>query len=151
MTHTLVRERETASAAWSWEVVDEVPDEEFTAGTDDETSEWVPVSEEDDLGAQEFDARDHVVAVLDVLLDEWDAASAHESSIRRATRHPIYRLVLQAGEAAVPQLLARLERDANPLWIWALGDVTGEDPAAGTMSVDDAAREWLRWGAAQSS
>jgi hypothetical protein len=150
MTQTLVRERELATGADDWDVVGEVFEPTAdTAEADASEGGWVAVADDQDYELE--DAQEQVATVLDVLLDAWEAATAHQSSIRRATEHSFYRMILRAGDRAVPYLLDRLEREANPLWIWALGDISGEDPAAGTTSVDDAADAWLRWGAEQPS
>lgn len=145
MTHTLVRERHHASDADEWDVVGEVVDPTFDVNEDDLSSEpdWIEVTE--DPGVDE--TQEQVATILDLLLDAWEGATAHQSSIRRATEHPFYKLILRADEQAIPHLLDRLARDPNPLWIWALGDLSGEDPAAGSTTVDEAADAWLRWGA----
>lgn len=150
MTQTLVRERELATESDEWDVVGEVFEPAVDAAeADANDGDWVAVAATPDDELE--DAQEQVATVLDVLLDAWDTATAHQSSIRRATEHPFYRMILRAGDRAVPYLLDRLKREANPLWIWALGDISGEDPAAGTTSVDDAADAWLRWGAEQPS
>jgi hypothetical protein len=155
MTETLVREREWQLEDSGWEVVGDTErslDAEPSAPS--AAQDWVSVSDEASTSsglALNPQQRAIVVSVLDVLLDDWKQLAAHQSSIFRATKHPIYRLILQAKDDAVPELLKRLEQEASPLWIWALGDVTGQDPAVGTTTVDDAAQAWLSWGRTQTA
>lgn len=82
---------------------------------------------------------------LGTVLDDWFAAGAHQASMRQAAKHSSFALLRKANPLAVEMLVERLRRDPNPLWVWALGELTGEDPAAGAETVADATRAWTEW------
>ena len=111
-----------------------------------ENGEWIPASELATASESAAPA-DLITAVLDFLLDEWELHAEHQSSIRRATKHPAYRLLLRAPSSAIPKVLDRLAMDRSPLWVWALGDLAEVDAAAGAETMDEAADRWLAWGA----
>jgi hypothetical protein len=78
-------------------------------------------------------------------LDEWLTATAHQASMRRAAKHPYFQLVREMRPIAVEMIIERLRDAPNPLWVWALGELTGEDPARGTDTIPDATDAWLHW------
>lgn len=82
---------------------------------------------------------------VDNIIDAWFDASAHQATMRRAAKHPNFGLLRNTGNLAVEQLVRRLRRDPNALWVWALGELTGDDPAQGTDTVRDAAQAWIAW------
>jgi hypothetical protein len=82
------------------------------------------------------------------LADEWEEETAFESVVTRKAMHPAYQRIIGIGDEAVPLILRRLRR-APHQWFWALTAITGEDPAQGTTSADDAADAWLDWGRAR--
>lgn len=96
------------------------------------------------------DAESVAREIVGRLLDDWLAASAHQGSMRRAARHPDFQLLEKLGPLAVEMILERLEHESHPLWIWALGELTGTDPAFGTTTVADAAKAWLEWARARN-
>jgi hypothetical protein len=61
--------------------------------------------------------------------------------------HPAYQRIIGLGTAAVPLILAELEKDLDQ-WFWALKAITGEDPvppeSRGKMR--EMADAWLNWG-----
>lgn len=84
-------------------------------------------------------------AVLAAALDIWFTSSAHQSSMRQAARHPVFGLLAAAPSTATELIVARLRADSNPLWVWALGELTGDDPAVGSDSICEASRAWIEW------
>jgi hypothetical protein len=78
---------------------------------------------------------------------EWLADTAVLSSHTRIVAHPAFREIIQLGEAVVPLLLRDLEERPR-LWVWALPEITGDNP----VSQEDAgniarmSEAWLRWG-----
>jgi hypothetical protein len=62
--------------------------------------------------------------------------------------HPAYQRIIGLGAPGLPLILRRLA-DEPGQWFWALTAITGEDPAAGQSTVDDAAAAWLSWGHAR--
>lgn len=82
---------------------------------------------------------------IDNIIDAWFDASAHQATMRRAAKHPNFRLLRNTGNLAIEQVVERLRRDPNALWVWALGELTGDDPARGTETVSEAAQAWIAW------
>jgi hypothetical protein len=84
------------------------------------------------------------------VLDAWSMVGAHQASMRRAGAHPIFQIIRQIAPIAVEMMIERLRGEPNPLWIWALGELTGEDPARGLTTIPDAAAAWVLWADARS-
>lgn len=82
------------------------------------------------------------------LAAEWEAETVMLSSVTRASMHPAYQRIIGLGRQGLPLLLERLEAEPDH-WFWALTAITGEDPAEGTTTVEDAARAWVEWGRSQ--
>jgi hypothetical protein len=55
--------------------------------------------------------------------------------------------IISMGEAVVPLMLRDLEQQPR-LWVWALPDITGEDPVpeADAGNIRKMSEAWLRWG-----
>jgi len=83
--------------------------------------------------------------LVDLILDDWASASRHQASMRRAAKHRDFQLLRRLGPLAVDAIAERNKSDASPLWVWALGELTGEDPAEGATTVPEAAQAWARW------
>jgi hypothetical protein len=79
------------------------------------------------------------------LADQWEADTAFESLVTTKAMHPAYQRIIGMGEAAVPFVLARLQREPGQ-WFWALTAMTGQDPAQGEDTLEGARAAWLRWG-----
>lgn len=90
---------------------------------------------------ERYEPRDLVDGVLDI----WRDASDHQSSMRQAAKHPAFALLAKAPSIAIELIVSRLRESPNPLWVWALGELTGEDPASGTDSLGEAASAWVAW------
>lgn len=84
------------------------------------------------------------------LATEWQAAVAHVSSISDMVTHPRYREIVALGVEAVPLILEDLRREPG-FWIWALEEMTGENPVPAQDEGDltAMARAWVEWGAAR--
>jgi hypothetical protein len=78
---------------------------------------------------------------------EWEAETAHLSSITEICMHPAYQQIIGMGQEAVPLILAELRRKPGH-WFWALRSITGEDPVPPQLRgrMRQMAEVWLRWG-----
>jgi len=81
------------------------------------------------------------------LVRQWKAERGPTSSVTKLARHPAYREIVNLGEAAVPLLLAELERQPDH-WFLALYEITGVDPVPRESRgrLKEMASAWLRWG-----
>ena len=76
----------------------------------------------------------------------WRAETGHLSSSSKIIDHPAYREIIRMGQTVVPFMLRDLEQQPQ-LWVWALPEITGEDP----VLVEDRGdivkmtTAWLRW------
>jgi len=86
--------------------------------------------------------------VASLLGDTWQSANAHRSSLSSATEHPAFRSLVALGTAGTSEALRRLNGRRRPLWIYFLNSTVAARPAAGTDTIDDAARAWRGWGRA---
>ena len=84
------------------------------------------------------------------LASAWKAAEGVSSSLTERFAHPAYQQIIAMGEAAVPYLLAELERQPD-WWFAALKSITGADPvpASDRGRLSEMTRAWLQWGRAQ--
>lgn len=77
----------------------------------------------------------------------WKSATRISSFSSSLAMHPAYQRIIGLGTAAVPLILAELEKDLDQ-WFWALKAITGEDPvppeSRGKMR--EMADAWLNWG-----
>lgn len=100
------------------------------------------------VGDGERDARASAVPAVDASFDdlvaEWKRETLLESSMTNRMLHRAHQRIIGMGPAAVPLILAELEREPD-YWFWALTAITGEDPAEGTTSLNAARRRWLEW------
>jgi hypothetical protein len=81
------------------------------------------------------------------LVRQWREERGPSSSARRMAACPSYRAIVAMGQAAIPFLLAELQRHPDH-WFIALHELTGSDPvpkeARGRL--DDMAAAWVKWG-----
>jgi hypothetical protein len=77
----------------------------------------------------------------------WLADTYVLSSYTRIVGHPAFRAIVGLGEAVVPFMLTDLEKRPR-LWVWALPEITGEDPVAAedAGNIERMSETWLRWG-----
>lgn len=81
------------------------------------------------------------------LRDDWKSRTRHLSNTGQISLVFSYQSIIGMGPAAVPLILAELEREPDH-WFWALEAITGENPVrdedAGNMQASSEA--WLHWG-----
>ncbi len=77
----------------------------------------------------------------------WRADTYVLSSYSAIVGHPAFREIVGLGMAVVPMMLADLERRPE-LWVWALPEITGEDPvpAEDVGNITRMSEAWVRWG-----
>jgi hypothetical protein len=80
----------------------------------------------------------------------WVAATGVLSDDADIVEHPAFREIIGMGEAVVPLMLRDLEQRPR-LWVWALPQITGEDPVPvpDRGNIARMSEAWLRWGKAK--
>src|SRR5262249_9114182 len=80
----------------------------------------------------------------------WTAETGFLSSYTDIVEHPTFREIIRLGEDAVPRMLRDLEERPR-LWVWALPEMTGENPVPPGESGNIAkmSEAWLAWGRAK--
>ena len=80
----------------------------------------------------------------------WTAETGYLSSYTDIVEHPAFREIIRLGEAVVPLLLRDLEQRPR-LWVWALPEITGENPVPPGEggNIAKMSETWLRWGRAK--
>jgi hypothetical protein len=84
------------------------------------------------------------------LESQWQADTQFLSDAGRIINHPAFQQIIALGKEVVPLLLHDLQ--ARPsLWVWALPEITGENPvpppdAGNIRKMGDA---WVQWGRAR--
>lgn len=80
----------------------------------------------------------------------WLADTYVLSSYTKIVGHLAFREIIEMGEAVVPLMLADLEKDPR-LWVWALPEITGENPIApeDAGKIERMSQTWLRWARAK--
>jgi hypothetical protein len=81
------------------------------------------------------------------LADKWKEERGPTSSSVQMAAHPAYRQIIGLGWAAVPFLLAELQRQPDH-WFAALHEITAADPVPHEARghIREMAAAWLRWG-----
>lgn len=79
------------------------------------------------------------------LKEWWDRDTALVGSVLDRFMHPAYQQIIGLGPTALEDILRALA-DEPDHWFWALSAISGEDPAAGTETFDEARELWLAWG-----
>jgi len=74
----------------------------------------------------------------------WSNVTASNPSLR--LQDPDFLAIVAMGRAAVPFVLAEVASSRNPLWIYVLPAMAGEDPSKDAGSLDEAIQQWLQWG-----
>jgi hypothetical protein len=76
----------------------------------------------------------------------WRAETGHLSSSSKIIGHPAFRDIIRMGQAVVPFMLRDLEQQPR-LWVWALPEITGEDPVpiADRGDIVKMTAAWLHW------
>ncbi len=81
---------------------------------------------------------------------DWEAGTAHLSSIAEIAMHPAYQQIIGMGTIAIPFILSELKKKPGH-WFWALKSITGEDPVLPQQRgrMKEMTEAWLRWGKEQ--
>lgn len=106
--------------------------------------------------AQEFHAESRKVhlqltsSVETMFLDfahEWDAETSFYSADWQIFGHHAYSKILGMGEAVVPLILERLQKNPIYRWLVAIHRITGENPVSPDHAgvIDLMRDDWLRW------
>ena len=76
----------------------------------------------------------------------WRAETGHLSSSSKIIGHSAFREIILMGTAVVPFMLRDLEQQPR-LWVWALSEITGEDPvpSADRGNIVKMTDAWLHW------
>jgi hypothetical protein len=93
---------------------------------------------------------DTVEQMLRRLEAQWQADTQFFSDARRIINHPAFQQIIGLGNEVVPFLLHDLQVRPS-LWVWALPEITGENPilptdAGNVRKMSDA---WVQWGRAR--
>jgi hypothetical protein len=76
---------------------------------------------------------------------QWDEETWFLSSPPEIINHPAFQAIIALGPAVVPLMLRDLEQEPR-LWVWALPQITGTNPAPGECKVSELSRIWVNWG-----
>jgi hypothetical protein len=78
---------------------------------------------------------------------QWREDTQFLSDANRIIEHPAFQQIIALGKDVVPLLLRDLEAQPS-LWVWALPEITGEDPvpAADAGNIRKMTDAWLKWG-----
>jgi len=79
--------------------------------------------------------------------EQWKAETQFLSDAGRIINHPAFQAIISLGEPVVPFLLTDLESGPS-LWVWALPEITGENPVpeADGGNIRKMTDAWLKWG-----
>ncbi len=89
-----------------------------------------------------------VAAQFSELLRQWKSRPRSPlGRVASKTQHPIYQAIIRLGEAAVPLLLAELQKEPD-FWFEALRALTKENPVPNGSQgrLNDMTQAWLQWG-----
>jgi hypothetical protein len=80
----------------------------------------------------------------------WTAATCVLSDDAAIVGHPAFREIVSLGDAVIPLVLRDLEQRPR-LWVWALAEITGENPvpAGDRGNITRMTEAWLNWGRAK--
>jgi hypothetical protein len=78
---------------------------------------------------------------------DWLEAVAPLSSIRGKLSHPLFGDIVAMGEPAIQLILREIRKKPSHL-VWALAEITGEDPAdrSSARNILDVIDAWIAWG-----
>jgi hypothetical protein len=103
-----------------------------------------------DVTPIQLDAKATDLAALEQTFRElaarWEEETWFLSSPPKIIGHPAFQAIIALGPAVVPLMLRDLERQPH-LWVWALPEITGENPVPeGVGNVTEMSRAWVQWG-----
>ena len=78
---------------------------------------------------------------------QWKSDTEFLSDADKIIGHPAFRAIIGLGQEVVPLLLRDLQSQPS-LWVWALPEITGEDPvpAGDSGNIHRMTAAWLQWG-----
>jgi len=81
---------------------------------------------------------------------QWTTDTQFLSNPRLITEHPAFREIIALGPEVLPLMLRDLEAQPS-LWVWALPEITGENPveAGDGGNIRKMSDAWLQWGRAK--
>ena len=129
---------------WSDEVRERVvrrsrgPVESSTEEVEGVVFEWAPETTRGRTG-------DDLTGQFKELASVWRSETRGVPFVISRSAHWAYQRIIGMGPRAVPLILQDLSEQPDH-WYWALNAITGEDPAEGVESFDEAAQRWLDWG-----
>jgi|GEM_PF-2069642 len=82
------------------------------------------------------------------LVEQWQQDTMFISSVTQMAIHPSYQRIIGMGSPAIPLILKELQKSPS-YWFWALGAITGENPAENASTFDEGVEAWLNWGRAK--
>ncbi len=99
---------------------------------------------------ESWQGSDEHLTRFEELARRWKRETAHISNAGKKALHPAYQEIIGMGMAAVPLLLAELNREPDD-WFWALNAITGASPvpAESRGNVRQMADAWIQWGFSQ--
>ncbi len=76
----------------------------------------------------------------------WEAETLVLSNPNLITNHWAFQEIIRMGEPVVPLLLRDLEQEPH-LWVWALPEITGENPVSPSDAgnIRKMSEAWLHW------
>lgn len=77
---------------------------------------------------------------------QWRAETGHLSSSNKILEHPTFHEIIRIGQTVIPFMLRDLEQQPR-LWVWALPEITGDDPVpvADRGNIVKMTDAWLHW------
>jgi hypothetical protein len=99
---------------------------------------------------ESWQGTDEQLTRFEGLAQRWKRETAHISNVGKKALHPAYQEIIGMGMAAIPLLLAELNREPDD-WFWALHAITGASPvpAESRGNVRQMADAWIQWGCSQ--
>jgi hypothetical protein len=93
---------------------------------------------------------DSVEQKLRRLESQWHSDTQFLSDAGRIINHPAFQQIIALGKEVVPLLLRDLQVRPS-LWVWALPEITGENPvpASDAGNIRKMSDAWVQWGRAQ--
>ena len=84
-------------------------------------------------------------AKFEQLRTQWEDETAYSGSVMHRVTHGAYQQIIGMGSPVLGDILRSL-RDSPDHWFWALSAISGEDPAEGAQTFEEARQRWLGWG-----
>ena len=84
---------------------------------------------------------------FDALARRWKRETARYGHLSKIVMHEDYQRIMTMGKPSIRILLRDLEKGPAH-WFWALHNLvpSGQDPAEGLTTIEEARQAWLQWG-----